>query len=406
MTSRKPIRWWLAASVLLLLSTVPASSQQSAPMPGRVRLVLPPVIYAVPGIETNIYFDNVVLVLNPANYAFEAICAKGIQLSERWTFTPKDEDAGEYPIEIVVRDESNAIVARATSKVRVTPKRNDHPGLTTLLLVGASLTEYSIYPQQLMDLDKKDGWLRLKLIGSRGPDDAPPTGELRHEGYSGWTAEAFVTLHGPLSRSGYLISPQTGSPFVYETKPGQYHLDFAQYCKQFNDGQAPDVITIHLIVNDIFTATDDNIEKRITTMIGYYDQLVAEFHRVRPDTRIGIILTAPPSRSQDGFRNYIGAGHQTRWQYRRDLHRAYERMIEHYAGQEGKYVYLIPEYVNLDTERDYPTWTAPANARSSEIIARVSNGPHPNADGYAKMADSIYCWLKAVIADSSEKAEK
>ena len=357
----------LAAMLLLSCGAGPVGTTwaQKPPMSGRVRLLLPPVIYAVPRNEANLYLDNVVLVLNRDNYTFDVICDKGIQLAERWTFTPEVTDVGEYPIEVVVRDETNAVLARGRSTVRVVPFEQKVAGITTLLLVGASLTEYSIYPQQLLDLDKKDGYLLLKLIGSRGPNDAPATGELRHEGYSGWTAEAFVTLHGPLSRSGYYKRPETGSPFVYETTPGKYQLDFARYCKEFNGGQGPDSITIHLIPNDVFTATDETIENRVDKMLGYYDTLIKAFHKARTNTRIGVVLTAPPSRSQDGFRNYTGAGRQTRWQYRRNLHRALERVVQQYAGREAEHIYLIPAYVNFDAERHYPTRTANANGRCS-----------------------------------------
>lgn len=397
----------LLAVVLVLVSSAALAGslqRENRTGGGRVRLLLPPVIYAVPRIEANLYFDNVVLVLNRRNYAFDLICDKGMQLDERWTFTPEESDVGEYPLELLVRDESNAVVARGTSTLRVVSFTKNVTGLKTLLLVGASLTEYSIYPQQLLDLNKRDPYLLLKLIGSRGPDKGPPRGDLRHEGYSGWTAEAFVTLHGPLSRSGYFKRPETGSPFVYETSPGKYQLDFKRYCEEFNGGQGPDAITIHLIPNDVFNATDENIDERIDRMLGFYDALIAEFHRVRADTRIGVIMTVPPSTSQDGFRNYRGTGRQTRWQYRRNQHRALERVLERYAGREADHIYLVPTYVNFDAERGYPTRTAPASARASVTLERVHNGTHPSAEGYHQIADSIYSWLKAVI--SSEPKEE
>jgi lysophospholipase L1-like esterase len=385
-----PGRDALAAPETTAPTTAPAQ-------PGRVRLLLPPVIYAVPGIESNVYFDNVVLVTESADYAFDVRCDKGVQFQERWAFTPKDADVGDYPIDVIVRDTSNVIVARGQSMVHVAAKDKGPDKPITLLLVGASWTEYSIYPRHLLDLNDHDAHLRLKLIGSRGFDNGPPTGELRHEGYSGWTAEAFVILHGPLARTGKYEYDGRGSPFVYDDGPdGKPLLDFARYCKQFNDGQPPDVLTIHLIANDIFTATDENIEARCDRMMNFYDQLVNEFHKVGPKTRIGVILSEPPSHSQDGFRNYIGAGKQTQWQYRRDLHRALERMMQHYRDREAEQIYLVPSYINLDTEHNFPTWTSLASARSTEMLTRVNNGTHPNDDGYWQFADSIYCWLKAV----------
>ncbi len=366
------------------------------PVPGRVRLVLPPVLHAVTGMETNVYYDNVVLVLDLDDYAFEVVCRKGLQLNERWTFTPGTQDGGDYPFELIVRDESNAIIARAHSILRVVPADRPVPDPVTLLLVGASLTEYSFYPQYLLDLDAADPSLELKLIGSRGGKDGVTPGPLRHEGYSGWTAEAFCTLSGPLSRQGVFKRPDTGSPFIYsDANGGQPRLDFARYCAEFNGGRGPDVITIHLIVNDVFRETDETIEARIDKMIGCFDELITEFHRVRADTRIGVILTEPSSRSQDGFRNYNRDGlRQTRWQVRRNMHRAWERLIEHYGeGRSG--VSLVPSYVNFDVQRGFPLYAAPVHARSSEKLTRVSNGVHPSEDGYRQYADSIYLWLKA-----------
>jgi len=43
---------------------------------GEVRLTLPHTIYATTSVETNLYVDNVVLVVNPANYVFDVTCEK------------------------------------------------------------------------------------------------------------------------------------------------------------------------------------------------------------------------------------------------------------------------------------------------------------------------------------------
>ena len=53
-----------------------------------VSLLIPEKIYAVPGVETNVYFDNVVTVINPANYVFDVDCKKGRNDLKRWRFTP------------------------------------------------------------------------------------------------------------------------------------------------------------------------------------------------------------------------------------------------------------------------------------------------------------------------------
>src|SRR5262249_51634080 len=121
-------------------------------------------------------------------------------------------------------------------------------------------------------------------------------------------------------------------------------------------------------------------------------------HAARTDTKIGIVMTTPPSRSQDGFRNYIGAGRQTRAQYRRNEHRLIEEMVRCYAGRESERIFLIPAYLNLDTERFFPTWNSPTSSRATTQFTRVNDGAHPADTGYAQIADSIYCWLKGEVA--------
>jgi lysophospholipase L1-like esterase len=364
---------------------------------GNVRLILPPVIYATPGIECNVYFDNIILTLNSNNYAFDVTCPKGLQFQERWTFTPTDKEAGDYPIVIEVRDDSNKVVARGKSTVRVTAETSPKKP-ATLLIVGDSLTEYSVYPRHILNLSKRGGVDRLQFIGSRGSGNMPPTDELRHEGYSGWTAEAFVVLSGPLARSGYHQRPGTGSPFVYESDDGKRTVDFGRYCAEFNAGKGPDLVTIGLGINDVFTANDESIDKKIDVMFGFYDTILESIRKTSSNTRIGLQMEIPPTTSQDGFRNYIGAGKQTRWQSRRNQHRLMERMIDHYGNRTNEQMYLVPDYVNLDTAHHYPTWSPPINERAGEKMTRVNNGTHPSEAGYQQIGDVVYGWIENMLA--------
>jgi lysophospholipase L1-like esterase len=402
MISAKPNAFGAILLIVLALgsSIAPISGKEptaDTPMPGKVRLVLPRVVYATPGLECNIYFDNIILTLNSSNYAFDVTCPKGLQFQERWAFTPTEDEAGDYPIVIEVRDDSDSLVARGKSTIRVA-KEKPVDTSATLLIVGDSLTEYSIYPQHVLDLSKREGAPHLHFIGSRGAKNMPPTGALRHEGYSGWTAEAFDTLSGPLARSGYYQRPGTGSPFMYEDANGKKQLDFGRYCAEFNGGKGPDLITIGLGTNDVFTANDGTIETTIDKMLKHYDALINSMRKVRSDTRIGVQLPNPPTTSQDGFRNYIGAGKQTRWQYRRNQHRLVERLLEHYDNRVDEHVFVVPNYVNLDTVHGFPTWSPPINARVGEKMTRVNNGTHPNEAGYNQIGDVVYSWIVNMLA--------
>jgi lysophospholipase L1-like esterase len=382
---------------VLKLAATAATAAEPAPAPENpVRLLLPPSIPALGGLEANVYFDNTFLTLNPANYLADVTCTQGTQQAERWTWTPKPEESGDHPFLIEIRDAENRIVARASTTIRVKPRvvsgaeASSKP--VTLLILGDSLTAGSVYPQQIADLAKSDGW-PLKLIGSRVPNpEAAP--ETRHEGYGGWTAERFATAFTGKARGG---NPrECGSPFLYrndgDSDPPR--LDFARYCEEFSDGAGPDYVTILLGCNDTFSATDETIEERIDVMFRHYETLLKMIHGVRPETRIGAILPMPPAATQDAFGANYGSG-QTRWQYRRNQHRVMERMMEAFGGRESQNIFLVPAFLNLDPKHGFPSAKGTAHSRTAEEITRQSNGVHPSAEGYRQMGDAIYAWLRS-----------
>jgi lysophospholipase L1-like esterase len=387
-----------AALVLGVLVAAHAHAAAAKPdeaecFPGKVGLRLPTTLYAVPGIEMNVYFDNVVLVVNPANHVFDVTCARGAQQAERWTFTPTDKDVGDHAFTLEVRDGANAVVARAKSTVRVAPRNAGEGKPITLLAIGDSLTAASVYTQHLLDLCKTPGNPKLTLIGSYGPRGTP--GENRHEGYGGWTAARFATHFTGAARTGNYR--QRGSPFLYKQADGKPKLDFARYCAELNGGNGPDFVTILLGCNDTFSATDETLEERIASMLGHYDTLLGMIHGLRKDTQIGALLLVPPAATQDAFGANYRCG-QTRWQYKRNQHRVAQRMTALYGRREAQGLFLVPANVNLDCVHNYPQRTAAWNARATAKGTRLANGVHPAADGYRQIGDSIYCWLKARLA--------
>ena len=367
---------------------------------GSVRLSLPKVIFAVPGDETNIYFDNVVLVANPDNYIFDVTCDKGFHYDQRWSFVPEPGDAGEHPLTIEVRDESNAVLARARTIVRVAAADAGKGATVSLLAIGDSHLQRDFYLQHVLDLSIADPNLKLSLVGSRGAGNKPPTSDLRHEGYNGWTAQAFVTRKGPKPRTGYYVPAETASPFLYEEPDGEPQLDFGKYCQDLNHGKAPDFVIIQVGGNDIWRANDEDIDKTVDDIFGYFDVLIEMIHKFDSRTRIGLAIVDPLSRSQHGFRNYRGPGKKTRWEFRRIQHRMVERMIERYSDRDANNLFLIPVNVNLDCVNGFPMREYPVNARTSAKEFRVYDGSHLSPEGYKQFGDPIYAWIKNCLSES------
>jgi len=384
-----------AAVVVLVLwaAALPGiAGQDGAAMAASTRLFLPPVIQCVSDVEANVYFDNVTLVVNPANYVFDVTCEKGMQQAERWTFTPAEKDVGEYPFTLEVRDQTNAVIATARSTVKVAPADAGAGRTVSALVIGDSLTHASLYSARLLELCAGPGNPKLTLMGSHVPD--PETPENRHEGYGGWTAKRFATHYTDVARTG--PAKERGSPFLYEDADDRRRLDFQRYCDDVNGGALPDFVTLFLGCNDTFSATDDTIEGRIDEMLVHLDALIAMIREASGDVRIGLMPPVPPAATQDAFGANYRCG-QTRWQYKRNQHRVVERMYERYGGRAGDGLTLIPAFVNLDCRHNFPQAEAPWNAHTTLTGVRLINGVHPAPEGYRQIGDAVYCWLKAQL---------
>ena len=388
--------FFAVASILVWNTTVqteePAAANREPAQPvDPLHLCLPPELVAMVGIETNLYFDNVVLALNPANYAFDVICPQGRQQAERWTWIPTAADVGEIPLQLEVRDEQHRLVSQGKTRIKIVAAKSDTKPQQSLLLIGDSLTHASVYSQHLLDLSARFGEPALTLVGSHSTE--PTLGANRHEGYGGWTAMRFATHFQPVARQGDYR--QRGSPFLYKQADGSTRLDFRQYCEDVNQGQFPDAVTIFLGPNDIFSFNDETIAAGIEKMLTHFDQLIEMIHTASPTTQIGVMLPVPPAASQDAFGSNYAAG-QTRWQYKRNQHRLVEAMIKRYAHRSEQSLHLLATHMNLDAVHNYPTETGPANGQSDQKLVRQNNGVHPSAAGYRQIGDTLFCWLKSL----------
>ena len=69
-------------TALLVAPLVAVRAAETIAEPGRaapasLRLTLPPTIYAVPGVEMNLYFANAILAAPTEEYSFTATCDVG-----------------------------------------------------------------------------------------------------------------------------------------------------------------------------------------------------------------------------------------------------------------------------------------------------------------------------------------
>jgi len=354
-----------------------ADPKQPGVPPLQHRLVIPDVIYAVEGVETNVYFDNVFLSVNPDAYVFDVNCPKGSNFGKKWSFTPAKLDVGKYNWTLRVIGE-NGLVAKKELRLLVAPADAGKGRKISLLMVGDSITDVTTFPKRVHALFQGAGNPELTMLGTR-PVPAK-NGSMAHEGYAGWAWETFL---------------RTG-PFV-SGKDGRTDLDIPAYFAKYNNGVAPDFITIQLGVNDVFGSDDYRIYNTLYHLERDMEQLVNAFRRAAPDAVIGIGLPTPCA-TQDGMGQIYRCG-QTKFQYTKNRLMLSELVMRKYGTGADKNISVIPMHNNLDCEHNFPMQEYPVNAGNSAKISMPKDGLHPAEAGGNQLGDTLYAWLKCHLYD-------
>lgn len=354
-----------------------------------VHLQLPPALYAVPGVECCLYFDNVVNVINPDNYVFDITCAKGRNDQKRWRYVPAKTDKGTFPLKLRVYS-CRGLEAEGETQVIVTPAEAGAGKNPAILVIGDSLTAAGIYPTRIEALMKANGHPEVKMLGLRGTKG-------HHEGYGGWRWDTFIKKTQPSKlKPGQQFNPRMGaSPFIIDGK-----FSLAGYLKKHFGGRVPDFITLQLGVNDVFGANDENLEGRIKVILENADNLISALRKDAPDAVIGVGLVTPGAKTQDAFGSNYACG-QTRWQYKKNQHALNAAMLKKFADYPDKKVFIVPSSVNLDCENNFPArseFVSGTGDANKNKISRQSNGVHPAPAGYNQMGDTFFCWIKYHLA--------
>lgn len=367
---------------LIFVICARVSLAQESPQSDTLQLTLPPEIYAVQGVETNVFFDNIVLTQTPEEYRFQVTPEFGQTDPQRWTFRPDKNRVGVHNLTFTVSTRSGKVVASKETRLRVIPPDAGQGRKIRLLIVGDSLTHASFYPNEIHRLLSLPENPESKMLGTHQPARAKP--EVAHEGYGGWTWERFATKYEPNPDGTYR---KRSSPFVYLEKDAQPKLDAARYIREECDTLPPDFVIFMLGINDCFSAPADNvagIDKRIDAMLQHAETLLTEFHKVAPHAELGICLTTPPNSRQAAFEaNY--KDRYPRWGWKRIQHRLVQRQIAYFGNQQSQNRFLIPTQLNLDPIAGYPD----------------NNAVHPNEAGYQQIGQSIYAWLKWRLSEAA-----
>ena len=367
-------------------------------------LLLPEKIYALPGFEINIYFQNVVTVINPANFAFDVECEKGRCDQERWRWTPSDEETGEHKLKLSVWSDEG-LLAEAETTIIVSPRNAGEGRTLTILQIGASCMAAQGHGEHLHSRFQLPGNPKLVMLGSHAPGYAPVTpGGPANEAFGGWNWSTFFEKETANNTGNDGLHPKrpwdVASPFLFD-RNGKKEFDFAAYIDTVCKGVKPDVVYFELGVNGTFLSKTDEEFFQLweSRLYPYMERMITEARKVLPDAVFGVELIPKGSWSQDAFgKNYGCLQSRRRWLINAEL--LSRKYIE--ASSVLDY-FIIPDYHNCNGSFNYPTAEEPAFAASSETVVRSANALHATPDGYSQWADCEYFFLKYLLAQGLVK---
>jgi len=344
-------------------------------------LLLPDYYYAVAGREVNLYFANVTDSVR--DYHIDVTCAVGKQQNERWVATPSNATTTSLTVALYDQ-QSAALVSSASTSLVVAASTAGGDANRKLLFIGDSTTAAGSYTSELVTLDTADANLTITLLGTQG------AGSNKHEGQGGYSVGRYYAPGATY---------YAGNPFVVPAESPSGTFDFDYYLTDTGQSMSSgDWVFINLGINDVFgLTTDAAVQTTVDTALARLELILTNIKATVSGIKIGMVIAIPPSADQDAFGDNYDSG-QTQWRYKRNWRLWASRFIEQFRVRTGSDIYLVPVHLGLDTTNNMArAASGPANSRTTEEVARQSNGVHAANSGYAQIADSIWAFLKTRI---------
>ena len=391
------------------------------PQVKRPEFVLPDTLYAATGVECNVYFASALDAVRSDRYAFEARSTVGVCQNERWTWTPKAEDAGRRVKVVFDAWSDEGLACCRTVTVQVASAKADPLRRITCALLGDSLTG-SRYQDRLMNVVQGAGWSGYTPVGSRSGHSAEKVGvkkegEAPHDGYGGYTPNLFLTNYkfsveeldnlqseaereqlkefgvklppGPSWRKELLKSP------LVRIKDGKKVVDVQAWFDRIDGGKAPDFIIIYLGVNGTCGQREENLAEYCEkSQVAPMRELVEKLRAAAPSAKI-CLGTCATGTDQDAFGKNYGCS-ITALQCHKSIHyinRCWMKLVKEFNDAGDANVFIAPVGSAIDPIRAYPRQEVAPFVHSSEKIRRSSNAVHPTLEGGKQLGDAFAAWL-------------
>ena len=320
-------------------------------------IVLPTKMLIHKDIEANIIPENCCRYFNPKKC--DLIKVDGFtNFYNSFRLTPT-ENTQNFETYIKIFKDNTKYLTMSKSMQIVNIKSN--PTVTkNVMIIGDSLTERGIYPTILKNMFNNDN-MSINLVGTRTDLQNNPS-----EGREGWAISDYCTKSSYNDRTNPFYNNNT--------------FDFTYYMNN-NNVSIPDIIIIALGTNDMHRhnyETDAQI-------LSYYQTVINSIHSYNSNIIIALWL-APTQAIANDYTRRINIDNCLQIQ---------KILIDNFDNQENNNIYLIPTYLYLDNDYDYPMTLENVSASNSDYkLNKVNDFIHPSNAGYDKIAKSIYPYLK------------
>lgn len=321
---------------------------------------IPSSIYALTTYESDVYFEN---IMNKSKEKdIDVVCSRGKHFERR--FNHLFDVVETRPITVSNYKNGQVIGTKSSNFIVKTP--TDITGNFKAIALGDSTTAQDTdgWVKKVKDLMVADSVADIEWVGTRG------TAPNNHEGRSGWSTNDYTTLSSKNDAQGNPVSNAFWNPNTSA-------FDFNYYMTQ-NGYSGLTHAFIHLGINDIFNiGNDDSMKTEVEAILNRFDTILISANTYDSAIKRCIMLTIPPTDSQDRFGIYYGAG-QTQWRYKRNYDYFVNELIKKYDNRTAEGIYLVATNVCYDVTTD------------------INDAVHPNATGYGKMGEQVYKFLKVI----------
>jgi len=337
----------------------------------RLTINMPPKIYCVEDIETNIYWDGLLDTPIPhENFEKDFSASYGQQVDHRWRFTPEAANAGTHDASMTCYYNGTEIASKTTQLVVKADSVGS--GVTRkALIVGDSIVNGGVISQTILDnVTASASTYAVTLLGTQG------TGSALHEGRSGWTYGQFATA---------------GSPFFN----GGGSFAFAAYLSANGWSMAStDSIFIQLGTNDFFSVAPSGLAAAILTTSAYLDALITGLRAGVANVNIWICLTPQPAFSTHAMGLSYGSTYNL-FEVKKNYAVWRQTLIDLYGAGTNN-IRVLGTSTVIDTRNNYTLVTEALNARNATTASFQSDNVHPTSGGRQQLGDAMYCALKSL----------